>query len=121
MPAATALIAGNDPLPQLAEQAARGTAVPAQRSGQCRTAFSLGSEFARHTTAAVTAAARAAQTTQTRRLPGLCTESSAGRRSAGRRGIWCWRGDLRSPPGPERHQTPRLSCWQHQPAGPVDA
>lgn len=123
MPAATALIAGNDPLPQLAEQAVREAL---QRAGTMQAnavLLFLGSEFARHTSAAVTAAARAAQTTQVfgSLAAGLCTESGwVVDRPAAAAMVLC--GDLSlAASDPNDIATPRLSCcsaslpahWMH--------
>ena len=64
MTVATALISGNDPLPQLAEEAVRQALARAGLSHANGVLLFLTPEFARHAQQSVTAAARAAQCTQ---------------------------------------------------------
>ena len=64
MTVATALVSGNDPLPQLAEEAVHNALAKAGLTHANGVLLFLTPEFTRHAQAAVTAAARAARSTQ---------------------------------------------------------
>ena len=76
MPAATALTAGNDPLPQLAERAVHKALERAGISRANAVLLYLTSDFARHASPSITVAGRAAGSLQVFGgiLAGICTE-----------------------------------------------
>lgn len=77
MPVATALIAGNEPLPQLAEQAVRAALARAGATQANAVLLFLTADFARHVAPAITAAGRAARSLQVfgGLAAGVCTEA----------------------------------------------